>query len=217
MSAAFKLDPVEERAAPQNTMRRAFYDAASATWLIKVMPGECCVARKPNEMLVTVLGSCVSACIRDRDTGIGGMNHFMLPQSASGEWAGDTRSTRFGNYAMEKLINELLKSGCRREALEAKVFGGGNVIQSQNLVGTANAEFVLGFLEAEGIPCIAQDLGGNQPRRIHYSPASGRVVRRLLSTDESGAVGRLENNYASNLTASSGGGDVEFFGQWGKK
>ncbi len=209
-AAALRLEPRQE--APEAVARRPFYDAATATWLIKVMPGECSIAYRENEVLVTVLGSCVSACLRDRDKGIGGMNHFMLPSSASGKWGEDSQSARFGNYAMEKLINELMKAGARREALEAKVFGGGNVIQSSTLVGTANAEFVLRYLEQENIPCIAQDLGGNQPRRIHFSPHDGRVVRRLLNNADGGAVARLEKNYATQfVTAPSRGGDIELF------
>lgn len=196
----------------QIIQRPSFYDAASKSWLIKVLPGEFSVARRKNEVLVTVLGSCVSACIRDRDTGVGGMNHFMLAASATGEWGDEEKSARFGNYAMEKLINELMKTGCKRGALEAKVFGGGNVIQTSTQVGTSNAEFVLRYLEQEGIPCVAQDLGGNLPRRIHYSPFDGRVVRRLLNSNENGAVARLEKNYAKQFTTvPTRGGDIELF------
>ena len=104
----------------------------------------------------------------------------MLPQGRSGGWGTDEQSTRFGNFAMEKLINELMKAGCAREQLEIKVFGGGNVTDSNIAVGTDNAEFALRYLEAEGLRCVAQDLGGRFPRRIHYSPATGKVVRRLL-------------------------------------
>lgn len=192
--------------------RRSFYDATSATWLIKVLPGEYNVAHRQNEVLVTVLGSCVSACIRDRTSGIGGMNHFMLAASATGAWGDDAKSARFGNYAMEKLINELMKAGCNRNTLEAKVFGGGNVIQSSVPVGTSNADFVLRYLEQEGIQCVAQDLGGNLPRRIHYSPFDGRVVRRLLNSTENKTVARLEKNYATQFTAAPArGGDIELF------
>ena len=210
MSAALRM-VVQDEGQPANGTKRSFFDAASTKWLIKVMPGEFSIARRQNEILVTVLGSCVAACIRDRDSGIGGMNHFMLPQCSSGQWGDDKQSTRFGNYAMEKLINELLKNGCRRESFEAKVFGGGNVTQSRNLVGTANADFVLRYLEAEGILCAAQDLGGALPRRVHYSPSTGRVVRRLLNSSDNGAVASVEHNYASNLSSGRGGGDIELF------
>ncbi|HTV31404.1 MAG TPA: chemoreceptor glutamine deamidase CheD [Xanthobacteraceae bacterium] len=190
---------------------RRFYDAASTSWMMKVFPGEYYLTAKSDEVLVTVLGSCVSACIRDPQAGIGGINHFMLPHCHIGNWAGDLQSTRFGNFAMEKLINELMKSGCSRDSLEIKVFGGGNVTNSHNAIGTENSEFVLRYLEAEGLRCVAQDLGGQLPRRIHYYPATGRVVRRLLGTSEILAVEREETEYASRLSSRTTAGDIELF------
>ena len=190
---------------------RRFYDNESAAWMVKVFPGEYHVTSKPDEVLVTVLGSCVSACIRDPLKGIGGMNHFMLPQSKSGSWGGDNQSTRFGNFAMEKLINELLKAGCSRNSLEIKMFGGGNVTDTRNQIGTENAEFALRYLEAEGLRCVAKDLGGQLPRRIHYYPMTGKVVRRLLGGTESSAVVREEKDYASRLSSHTTAGEIEFF------
>jgi chemotaxis protein CheD len=182
-------------------------------WMVKVFPGEYYLTRKQDEMIVTVLGSCVSACIRDPAAGIGGMNHFMLAQNTTGGWGNDLRSARFGNFAMEKLINELIKSGCKRERLEVKVFGGGNVTDSSNEVGTDNAEFVLRYLQAEGLRCAAQDLGGSHPRRIHYYPQTGRVVRRLLGLGESYLVRREENDYEKRLISEKKTfGDIELFG-----
>lgn len=192
---------------------RRFYDAANASWMVKVFPGEYFVTGKTDEVLVTVLGSCVAACIRDPKTGIGGMNHFMLPHSKAGHWAGDLQSTRFGNFAMEKLINELMKAGCSRSSLEIKVFGGGNVTDSTNAIGTENSEFILRYLEAEGLRCVAQDLGGSLPRRIHYYPATGKVVRRLLGTGESYAVAREETEYVSRLSSRKTAGEIELFNE----
>jgi chemotaxis protein CheD len=188
-----------------------FFDSANATWTVKVFPGEYYVTPKSDEMLVTVLGSCVSACIRDPLIGVGGMNHFMLPQGHSRSWGDDPESTRFGNFAMEKLVNELIKSGCSRERMEIKVFGGGNVIDSSSQVGTQNAAFVLRYLEAEGLRCAAQDLGGQYPRRIHYSPATGRVVRRLLGAGESYNIKREESEYAKRLSSGTTAGNIELF------
>jgi chemotaxis protein CheD len=190
--------------------RHRFYDPVNAAWLVKVFPGEFYVTSKRDEVLVTVLGSCVSACIRDPKTGIGGMNHFMLPQGDGESWDGE--SARYGNFAMEKLINELVKNGCPRERMEVKVFGGGNVIESSTRIGTMNADFVLRFLESEGIACAARDLGGPHPRRIQYYPSSGRVVRRLLPVDESVLIAREEKNYASRLSAKPTAGEIELFG-----
>ncbi|HZD90710.1 MAG TPA: hypothetical protein VE224_11450, partial [Pseudolabrys sp.] len=192
---------------------RRVFDAANDMWMVKVFPGEYYLTRKQDEMIVTVLGSCVSACIRDPAAGIGGMNHFMLAQNTTGGWGNDLRSARFGNFAMEKLINELIKSGCKRERLEVKVFGGGNVTDSSNEVGTDNAEFVLRYLQAEGLRCAAQDLGGSHPRRIHYYPQTGRVVRRLLGLGESYLVRREENDYEKRLISEKKTfGDIELFG-----
>jgi len=191
------------------TSRHRFYDTANSAWLVKVFPGEFYVTSKNDEVLVTVLGSCVSACIRDPRTGIGGMNHFMLPQGDGGSWDGE--STRYGNFAMEKLINELIKQGCPRERMEVKVFGGGNVIDSSTQIGTKNADFVLHFLQNEGISCAAQDLGGQHPRRIQYYPSTGRVVRRLLQVNESVLIAREEKNYASRLSSKPTAGDIELF------
>jgi chemotaxis protein CheD len=192
---------------------RRVFDAANDMWMVKVFPGEYYITRKTDEMIVTVLGSCVSACIRDPAAGIGGMNHFMLAQHTSGGWGNDLRSARFGNFAMEKLINELIKAGAKRDRLEVKVFGGGNVTDSSNAVGTDNAEFVLRYLKAEALPCAAQDLGGTHPRRIHYYPSTGRVVRRLLGLGESYVVRREETDYEKRLQAEKKAfGDIELFG-----
>ena len=197
--------------ADQSVATRKFFDTATQTWMVKVFPGEYFVTGKPDEVLVTVLGSCVSACIRDPRAGIGGMNHFMLPHSKAGNWAGDMQSTRFGNFAMEKLINELLKAGCSRNSLEIKVFGGGNVTDTQNAIGTDNSDFILRYLEAEGLRITAQDLRGQLPRRIHYTPATGKVIRRLLGTGESSAVAREEKDYVSRLSQRSTGGEIQLF------
>jgi chemotaxis protein CheD len=192
---------------------RRFFDAATALWMMKVFPGEFYITREANEVLVTVLGSCVSACIRDPVIGVGGMNHFMLPQHGSGAWGNDLKSTRFGNFAMEKLINELIKAGCVRERIEIKVFGGGNVTDSSNAVGSDNAEFILTYLKAEGLRCAASDLGGTLPRRIHYYPSTGRVVRRLLGVSERYSIDREEHDYGSRLQQQQPAGEIELFGE----
>jgi chemotaxis protein CheD len=210
-AAAAQSQPADATLLP--VQGRRIYDASNAIWMVKLFPGEYYVTRRTDEVLVTVLGSCVSACIRDPHAGVAGMNHFMLPQNESGSWGKDAQSTRFGNFAMEKLINELIKAGCARERLEVKVFGGGNVTESSNAIGSNNAEFVLRYLEAEGLRCAAQDLGGALPRRIHYFPANGRVVRRLLGTGETTAVAREESDYRNRLRVQKSSGDIELFGE----
>jgi chemotaxis protein CheD len=214
MGTLVRTQPVADQAAsPADNIaaaRHRFYDTANSQWLVKIFPGEFYVTPKSDEVLVTVLGSCVSACIRDPRTGIGGMNHFMLPEGDGGSWNG--QSARYGNFAMEKLINELIKNGCPRERMEVKVFGGGNVIDSTSAIGSKNAEFVMSFLDSEGIKCAAQDLGGANPRRIQYQPSTGKVVRRMLQINESVLIAREEKNYASRLTSKPTAGDIELFG-----
>ncbi|MCK9907767.1 hypothetical protein MXD81_01395 [Microbacteriaceae bacterium K1510] len=192
---------------------RRIFDAQAQAWMVKVFPGEYYVTKKTDEVLVTVLGSCVAACIRDPIAHVGGMNHFMLPHHNSGNWGQDSRSARFGNFAMEKLINELIKAGADRNRMEVKVFGGGNVTDTSNAIGSENAEFVLRYLEAEGFRCAAQDLGGSLPRRIHYYPSTGRVVRKLLGTSDTFTVNREERDYGKRLLSQKTTGDIQLFGE----
>jgi chemotaxis protein CheD len=192
---------------------RGFYDPVSGSWMIKVLPGRFYITTRSDEVLVTVLGSCVSACIRDVETGVGGMNHFMLASDRVGQWGSDQQSTRYGNFAMEKLINELIKAGCPRDRMEIKVFGGGNVTDTKNLIGTQNSEFVLRYLKDEGLSCSANDLGGPYPRRIQYFPSTGRVVRKLLTGGDCDLIVNEETEYAKRLTTTrEAAGEVQLFG-----
>ena len=201
----------------EDSGERGFYDPITASWTIKVLPGKFYITKRADEVIVTVLGSCVSACIRDVQTGIGGMNHFMLASDAAGHWGGDQQSMRYGNFAMEKLINELIKAGCPRERMEEKVFGGGNVTDTKNQIGTQNAEFVLRYLEDEGLPCSAHDLGGPYPRRIQYFPSTGRVVRKLLTGGDRDLIVREESEYAKGLAAKPTAGAVQLFGSFRRR
>ena len=201
----------------EDSGERGFYDPITASWTIKVLPGKFYITKRADEVIVTVLGSCVSACIRDVQTGIGGMNHFMLASDAAGHWGGDQQSMRYGNFAMEKLINELIKAGCPRERMEVKVFGGGNVTDTKNQIGTQNAEFVLRYLEDEGLPCSAHDLGGPYPRRIQYFPSTGRVVRKLLIGGDRDLIVREESEYAKGLAAKPTAGAVQLFGSFRRR
>ena len=193
---------------------RRYYDPAHGSWIVKVLPGEFYVTPKSDEVIATILGSCVSACIRDRHAGIGGMNHFMLPLAHERGWGDDPQSTRYGNFAMEKLINELIKAGCTRDRMEIKVFGGGNVTDSNQAIGTQNAEFVLRYLQAEGLACTAQDLGGQLPRRIHYFPATGRVIRRILGGSDKAVIAKEESAYANRLSTTKTSGEIQLFGDY---
>jgi chemotaxis protein CheD len=180
----------------------------------KILPGEYYVSAG-NELITTVLGSCVSACIRDKFGAIGGMNHFMLPISDSGRWNGavditDT-ATRYGNYAMEHMINEILKNGGRRENLEAKVFGGGRIIDGLGSVGESNVAFVQEYLRTERIPLVSQDVGDIHPRKIIYMPVTGQVwVKRIRHLHNDTLVVR-ERRYRADIGQTPISGEVELF------
>lgn len=183
------------------------FDAEAA----KILPGEYFVTSQ-GMLLVTVLGSCVAACIRDCDSGIGGMNHFMLPDDGGrGESVGT--SARYGTYAMEVLINHLLKLGARRHRLEAKVFGGGAVLASlsSSNVGVRNAEFVLNYLKTEKIPVVAKDLLDSYPRKVYYFPHTGRVLVRKLHRVHNETLFNRERDYKVRLSGAEMSGDVELF------
>jgi len=198
------------RADDEQHHHKSRYDPRYRAHMVRVLPGEYYTTRTDGEMVVTVLGSCVAACIRDPRAGYGGMNHFMLPESTSGDWNGSNASMRYGNYAMEALINDVLKSGCSRQDLEIKLFGGANVAGQSN-VGTKNAAFALRYLENEGLRVMAQDLGGMHGRRIHYVPSTGKVQRVLLKRAADVAVIEEERQYQSKLHSAPVEGTIELF------
>jgi len=147
----------------------------------QVVQGEFHVSNSADEELSTILGSCVSACIWDEGRAIGGMNHFLLAQSQGNSREPDNR---YGAHSMEMLINGLLRAGARREALRAKLFGGAKIAANLRDIGASNAEFARGFLRTEGIPCIAESLGGNQARRVTFHPVTGRARQLLIPNDQ---------------------------------
>ena len=164
-------------------------------------------------VLVTVLGSCVAACIRDKVSGIGGMNHFMLPDNNSDVANPVGLAGRDGTYAMELMINQLLKSGARRCNLEAKVFGGGNVLRGFTVanVGQRNSEFVLDYLHNESIELKAQDLLDIYPRKVYYFPKTGRTLVKQLRSVHNDTIVQREQQYITRIRLSGVQGDVELF------
>ncbi|MDB2414571.1 hypothetical protein N9W34_02240 [Rickettsiales bacterium] len=188
-----------------------YYDQIAEVTVVKVFSGDCYVSDKPGEMMVTVLGSCIAACIRDPIAKVGGMNHFLLPDSSGHEGA----STRYGAYAMEELINGILKKGGKKERLEVKVFGGGNVMKSSALIGTKNITFIRKYLKDEGIPIAMEHLGGTTPRRVHYYSDTGKVMMRALRReDDYENVKKEELEYKHNVdakTKTDKTSDVELF------
>ncbi|MBX9899513.1 MAG: chemoreceptor glutamine deamidase CheD [Burkholderiaceae bacterium] len=189
-----------------------YYDRTFDCDAAKILPGEFYFTGK-DMLIVTVLGSCVSACIRDRVSGVGGMNHFMLPDGGENSDNPVSASMRYGTYAMEVLINELQKAGAKRENMEAKVFGGGNVLRGFTTinVGERNAKFVLDYLKTERMRVIAEDLNDIYPRKVYFFPKTGKVLVKKLKVEHNDTLKRRELDYASRLKASSVGGDVDLF------
>jgi len=176
----------------------------------KILPGEYFVSNR-GVLLVTVLGSCVAACIQDGDAGLGGMNHFMLPDDGRVDAVG--ASARYGTYAMEILVNHLLKMGAKKNRLQAKVFGGGAVLASlaTSNVGQRNSEFVVEYLKTEKIPIISHDLQDVYPRKVYFFTDSGRVlVKRLNKVPNTTLIDR-EQAYRKRLTEVGVEGEVELF------
>jgi chemotaxis protein CheD len=187
-----------------------YHDRTFACEAAKILPGEYYYT-KQDMVIVTVLGSCVAACIRDRVTGLGGMNHFMLPDG--GDSGPVSASMRYGTYAMEVLINDLLKAGARRESLEAKVFGGGAVLRGFTAmnVGERNAAFVTSFLKTEKIPVLAEDLNDIYPRKVYFFPRTGKVLVKKLMQTHNDTLAKRELDYASRLKVTPVSGDVDLF------
>ena len=186
---------------------RRFLNPQDGCWHVQLTQGDRYISGDPDEVLTTVLGSCIAACIRDPVARVGGMNHFLLP-----EGAGDDRNAeRYGVNAMELLINGLLKRGASRRNLEAKIFGGANVMAGLSNVGTRNAEFARLYLAEEGIPLIGASTGGDLPRRVRYWPVTGRASQLALREREQ--VARQEAGEAAEIRSQigSGGSDVELF------
>jgi chemotaxis protein CheD len=192
-----------------------FWEPDTERWTAKILPGEYYVTRA-DEAITTVLGSCISACVRDPVAGVGGMNHFMLPEDAPGtdcQWLDPQvgLATRYGSYAMESLLNDLMKLGAVRNRLEIKVFGGSRILSSMTDVGQRNIDFIRRFVQLEGYGLAAQDLGGSQPRKIVYFPAQGRVRVRRLRPIENRAIADREQIYLASLDRQRDGGAVELF------
>ncbi len=190
-----------------------YYDRTFDSDAAKIGPGEYYFTDK-NMLIVTVLGSCVSACIRDTVTGIGGMNHFMLPDGNKADLNSPvSESMRYGNYAMEVLINQLMRNGAKRENLEAKIFGGGNVLRSftTNQVGDRNAAFVKQYLRDEGIVVTGEDLLDVFPRKVYYFPRTGKVMVKKLKQLNNYTLVKREEAYSSKLKTNDVAGDVDLF------
>lgn len=187
---------------------RRYFDAGLGATVVNVHAGDCFVTDKPDEIAATVLGSCISACIRDPIVKVGGMNHFLLPGHTK-----EQDTMRFGAFAMEQLINAILKRGGRRERLEIKLFGGGNVIPSSALIGTKNIQFAHEYLQMEELKIAGEDVGGTWPRKVRYWPALGKAqVLKMRRDEDYKNVQKEESRYTDSMVSTTKkSGDVELF------
>jgi chemotaxis protein CheD len=207
--------PFQARAgknAADHANRELYYDSYFGLHAAKIGPGEL-YASKRDIMIVTVLGSCVSVCLTDALTQMGGMNHFMLPDRA-GNSSLLSEPARYGAHAMEMLINNLLSMGAQRNRLEAKVFGAGRVLPGMTDVGARNAQFALEYLEREHIPVKASDVGGKNARKVYMFVGSGRVLVKEIRQLHNDTVIDRERAYAMEIGARRiTSGDIELFNE----
>jgi len=186
-----------------------FYDAHFRSEAVKILPGEYFVYDE-DLLIMTTLGSCIATCLWDRQAKVGGMNHFMLPDNGGN----GNDSGRYGSYAMELLINEMLKMGASRMTMEAKVFGGGAVISGMNTinVGERNTAFVMEYLKTERIPVVSKDVLDIYPRKVCFLPHSGKaMVKRLAATNPDAIVQQERLAAQKVVPVSTGGGSIDLF------
>ena len=199
------------KAAPRKPGEASFfwYEPQFDSEAVKVLPGEYFVDTE-DLLIMTTLGSCIAACLWDRNARVGGLNHFLLPDGGSD--AGD--SGRYGSYAMELLINEMMKRGASRTSLEAKVFGGGQVIAGMETmnVGERNTRFVLDYLKTERIPVVSKDVLDIYPRKVCFMPASGKAMVKRLAPTAAAALQAQERSAVNKAVPSTtGGGSIDLF------
>lgn len=191
-----------------------FLDRHSGVVVAKILPGEYYVTSN-DEVIATVLGSCISVCVRDPVSGIGGMNHFMLPEDKSGEgtWAKTNvnKATRYGTYAMEHMINDIFKYGGDRNRLEIKICGGGKILKMMSDVGGKNIRFIKHYLSTEGYDIVSEDVGDIYPRKVRYFPKTGKMLIKKLETLHNDTIIKREENYQHVLVEKPVSGDVELF------
>ncbi len=193
---------------------RRRWDKKENCVIATILPGEL-YATKEDEIVSTVLGSCVAACIRDKVSGIGGMNHFMLPVTAEEHLPSDSQvtsqSNRYGNYAMEHLINAILSNGGRRSNLQVKLFGGGKMISIASDIGGQNIDFVRRYVQMEGLELIGEDLGGIYPRKVLFHPYTGRVRIKKLKNMHNESIAKSEKSYRDKIKVEPIESDIELF------
>jgi chemotaxis protein CheD len=202
--AGSRLERLKAEARKPGEASFFYYDAHFRNDAVKILPGEYFVHHE-DLLIMTTLGSCIAACLWDRHAKVGGMNHFMLPEGDGG---------RYGSFAMELLINELMKQGARRETMQAKVFGGGAVMSSFTTmnVGERNTKFVLDYLQTERIAVVSKDVLDVHPRKVCFFPATGKaMVKRLASSNTDALETQERKGNAATVVTSTAGGSIDLF------
>jgi chemotaxis protein CheD len=194
---------------------KRYWDNANNMVAAKLLPGEYYVTSQ-DELITTVLGSRIAACVRDKVSGIGGMNHFMLPETSKarldeGRESVVGNSTRYGNYAMEHLINTILANGGKRKNLEVKVFGGGKIIPTMGDVGLRNIGFVLDYIDTEGLTLLSQDLGDIYPRKVNFYPKTGKVRMKKIQDLHNDTIIQRETQYRRLIKNAPVESEIELF------
>lgn len=212
-----EVDVCKKKCLPEFKDINHYWDKERGIVVAKILPGEFYVT-KENMGIATTLGSCISACIWDNRCGVGGMNHFMLPLTTKehnkvnwGNRGLSSDATRYGNFAMEYLINLILKNGGRRYNLRAKIFGGGKVLKGMSDVGEQNIQFVTEYLKDENIQIEGADLGAFHPRKVIFFPHSGRAFVKPIETLHNDTIIHREVSYSTTLKEEPISGDIELF------
>lgn len=198
-----------------NDAKNTYWDGRFKRNTVKLLPGEY-HSTTGAEMLVTVLGSCVAACIRDVRSGIGGMNHFLLPEQRNSQGQNfaesyDSSVTRYGDLAMEMLINDIIGRGGDRKYFEAKVFGGAQMFQSSMQIGQRNIEFVKEYLQVEAIPICSQDVAGTQGRKVYYIPETGEIFLKRIVSLHNNTIEQREAKYLRKARETKTEAEIDFF------
>lgn len=203
--------PLRDQLEQEDVAANRYHDRRLGAEVINIVVGGCVVSDDKDVIITTTLGSCIAACLFDPVAGIGGMNHFLLPDSGTDKLS---ISSRYGSAAMEQLINRMLAVTGRRDRLRAKVFGGANVnagtIRAAG-IGHRNVEFVMEYLATEGIPTMSWDVGGTSPRAVRFFPTTGRTQRRLIGDDSLRDIARSEASFMERLRSTKIEGDIELF------
>lgn len=197
------------QALPRFDHIKRYWDPSRKLFIAKILPGEVYVTRN-HELVSTLLGSCIAVCMRDRVSNVGGMNHFKLPASSSPTKSAN--NANYGLYAMELLINEIMKNGGNRNNLECAVFGGGKVVSSMTSdIGDKNIAFVTQFLKEERIQVVQMKTGGTCALQVYYHPISGNAFSVGLDESQSAHIKAEEKRYMNQVNADSDDSGITYF------